>query len=142
MDRQKNLIQQEKIIKKYEYMFELRHATPVIYPIKFGFECEEGWYRLIDEILYKLNSEDPEKTCRIFQIKEKFGGLKIYLDKYPSNLDSTSANELMFSYDKQSYKICEVCGDPGTLCIRSGWYQTLCDKHRLERHGLVTNDIP
>ena len=51
----------------------------------------------------------------IFQIKEKFGGLRFY---------STVG---MGDIEDQSYFICEECGKPGTL-RDTGWWKTLCDE--------------
>jgi hypothetical protein len=58
------------------------------------------------------------------QIKEKFGGLRIYFsggDDYVSGVIGMA--------EDMSYKLCEVCGNKGNA-NKSGWIATLCDEHR------------
>ena len=52
---------------------------------------------------------------RIYQIKEKFGGLRFYTDE---DLDDI---------EDESYTICEECGEPGKP-RPGGWIKTRCDK--------------
>jgi hypothetical protein len=57
------------------------------------------------------------------QVKEKFGGLRIYTDVYDEEVD-----KVLMSLEIDSFNICEVCGDAGKL--RGGsWYRTLCEDH-------------
>ena len=49
----------------------------------FGFECGRGWYPLIYELLDKLqnivDSDDRFADVQVTQVKEKWGGLRVYL---------------------------------------------------------------
>lgn len=60
------------------------------------------------------------------QVKEKFGGLRFYVD---------SATDEHYNYinfaESMSYKICEKCGKPGTY-YPFGWHHVACDDHASE----------
>lgn len=98
----------------------------------FGFECGEGWYSLIYELLDKIqaivNNNPDYKDLRVVQIKEKFAGLRVYL-----NYDSKEVDDLIDEYEKRSYETCEICGEFGKERDIGHWYKTLCDKHFEER---------
>jgi hypothetical protein len=34
--------------------------------------------------------------------------------------------------EQEAAKTCELCGEEGKLCIRNGWYKTLCPPHAKE----------
>lgn len=99
-------------------------------PYGFPCECGDGWFELIYELcdklneLYLQNNVDPAEI-QILQIKEKYGGLRFYTGGL---IDG--GHDIIYTYEEQSYEICEVCGKPGK--IRDGrWIQTLCNEHAL-----------
>lgn len=65
-----------EIINKYPWMFELMKDRR--YPISYGFQCNDGWFDVLDECFKKFAEIDKNKEIIIFQVKEKFGGLRIY----------------------------------------------------------------
>jgi len=83
----------------------------------------------LDAITQLQNSikklEETEATLPKFvQIKEKFGGIRIYYsggDDYINGVISLA--------DEMSYKICEVCGNSGKP-NKGGWITTLCNNCR------------
>jgi len=78
----------------------------------------QGWASILKPILEQAVKED----AHIAQVKEKFGGLRIYA--------YDGSDELMNMIDvaeNASYKICEYCGEPGVPRAGS-WTKTLCDK--------------
>ena len=84
-----------------------------------------GWYQLIVDCDAELAAIDP--GYQILQIKEKFGGLRYYIQ--PSGSDQAIAdqlNEITTRYEKLAQETCEDTGRPGVL-MRSigGWYRTL-----------------
>jgi len=81
----------------------------------------EGWAPLIHEVFDYM--EKNRVHSKIVQVKEKWGGLRIYTDVIHEGLD-----EKIRSMEKKSFTICEVCGEPGAL-RGGGWYRTLCDTH-------------
>lgn len=94
----------------------------------------KGWAPLIHELFDRL----PEfsKTIKIIQVKEKWGGLRIYTDVYLESLE-----KLIEDLERRSFKICETCGNPGVL-RQGGWYLTLCDEHANGREPLNENNLP
>jgi hypothetical protein len=93
-------------------------------------ECREGWNQLIDDLCTELDNRFVQVKVR--QIKEKFGGLRFYVDLLPDPYEVTdAAQKVIWEYEDKSYHVCEVCGEPGKLHAK-GWYQTLCDKHLQE----------
>jgi len=81
----------------------------------------KGWSSLINEVFDYM--EQNKTHSKIIQVKEKWGGLRIYTDVIDDNLDKK-----IIEVEKRSFTMCETCGSPGAL--RGGsWYQTLCDAH-------------
>jgi hypothetical protein len=76
-----------------------------------------GWAPLIDAIYDRL----PE-DAHVLQVKEKWGGLRFYVDGTKELLDFIDEMEA------RSLEICEVCGQPGRP-REGGWVRTLCDEH-------------
>jgi hypothetical protein len=76
----------------------------------------------IDEAKAKLDVETL-KVPVASQIKEKFGGLRFYVN---------GATDKHWSYisfaESMSYSTCEECGAPGKR-YTDGWHKTLCDIH-------------
>ena len=83
----------------------------------------DGWVPLLDKLLEELCLLGLDPSKDIAQIKEKFGGLRFYLDVQPNG-----AEDLIRKAEIESYSICEVCGAPGCL-MDGGWLKTLCEKH-------------
>ena len=95
----------------------------------FGFECDEGWWPLIiecfDKIQFLLDEKYPKlkKTFLIVQVKEKFGGLRIYC-----NYDNDEIDSLIDEACEKAEQTCEVCGQPGKMQSKYHWMKTICDK--------------
>ena len=87
----------------------------------YFFEVDCGWYPLIKDLIQDLIDLGWNKE--ICQIKEKFGGLRFYI-----NSGSPEIHARISKAESDSYKICEVCGNPGEVRGKS-WLQTLCDEH-------------
>ena len=100
-------------------------------PIKDSkfFQCGNGWFPLIKDLITDLIELGWDKqTC---QVKEKFGGLRFYI-----NGASEEIYKRIQTAEDLSYETCETCGEKGEL--RSvGWYKTLCNKHHEERKSNI-----
>lgn len=119
----------KKLIKKFPRMFRGVNKSPRESLMCFGFECGDGWYNLIKNLCKKLEKIDPD--IEVFQVKEKFGGLRFY---FAPAWDE--AFDIATKAEQQSYKICEKCGKPGRLRDdKDGrvWLKTLCDKCNKEK---------
>jgi hypothetical protein len=106
-----------------EYKIEDYHSTG------------KGWFKLVKPVLeavdkynrdFKENIYNDNKI-KIVDIKEKFGGLRIYLSYYLPELEI-----LIDKVEELSYKTCEGCGTMNNVIIEqtNGWYKTLCDSCR------------
>lgn len=84
-----------------------------------------GWLGLIKELIEEAIKLGWDR--QVCQIKEKFGGLRFYINGAPDEV-----HKLIREAENRSYEICEVCGELGEL-RQVGWYKTLCDKHNAER---------
>lgn len=77
---------------------------------------------VIDEAKAKMD-EEASKVPVAVQVKEKFGGLRFYVQ---------AATDKHYNYisfaESMSYKTCEECGAPGKT-YTDGWHMTLCDIH-------------
>jgi hypothetical protein len=79
--------------------------------------CEKGWWHLIAMCDKELSAIDPDYT--VFQIKEKFGGLRYYYS--PSNPElRKNMDEVILKYEKICSMTCEKTGKHGYLMI-NGW---------------------
>lgn len=85
----------------------------------FGVECGEGWKSIYEPLLARAR----EEGAAVAQVKEKFGGLRFYVDGASDEL-----YELIRAAEARSFETCEVCGKPGER-RRGGWIKTLCDDH-------------
>ena len=90
-------------------------------------ECDDGWLQIIADLIAELIAAGWDK--QICQIKEKFGGLRFYI-----NSGSEEIHDIISKYESLSYETCEVCGEAGELRKDTGWkggmwYKTMCDKH-------------
>lgn len=90
------------------------------------FDVNNGWFPLIKELIEDLIALGWNKqTC---QVKEKFGSMRFYI-----NEGSDEIFDRITKAERDSYEICETCGEKGELRKDLGWISTLCDKHYLER---------
>lgn len=79
-----------------------------------------GWALLVHKI-FDEHKNYPHIT--IDQVKEKWGGLRVYTAPMHEDFD-----KFVIGVEHESFHVCEVCGKEGQL--RNGhWYNTLCDDH-------------
>jgi len=104
----------------YEYL-KKRMDKNSIYISEFTLS---GWKEIIIELTNKLEKIDPD--FKIHQIKEKFGGLRVYVEIKKS----TDAYELINIAEQKSLSTCMLCGEKGSRRkTSSGWIATFCDEH-------------
>jgi len=76
----------------------------------------------IDDAKVRMD-EEAAKVPVAVQVKEKFGGLRFYVQ---------AATDKHYKYitfaESMSYRTCEECGAPGKT-YTDGWHTTLCDVH-------------
>lgn len=90
----------------------------------------KGWASLVKV----LDAETERIEATVYQVKEKFGGLRYYADP-PNNLDEKKREmfyHLVQAAEYLSFYMCEVCGEPGYRQQPKFWIKTLCEKHGKE----------
>lgn len=87
-----------------------------------GYYLPDGWADLVYDLHNAILENDPD--YQIVQVKEKFGGLRFYVNQPISDMSKSLISEA----EKSSFEICQDCGATGSLRKR-GWWATLCDKH-------------
>jgi hypothetical protein len=95
------------------------------------FEVSLGWNLLIKNLIQDLIILGWDKE--VIQVKEKFGGLRFYINEGTSEIHQRIAKA-----ELESMKICEVTGKPGKLRNDIGWYRTLCDE---EYNKIISKNI-
>lgn len=178
----------KKLCTRYPVIFQDRHGDPKNTAMVWGFECGDGWYKIIDHLCslitahqnslvhnrtgdeefnsilaqlkagnstpfdeyYKTFSpeyreqrkkqmleEGPRELKEIFpivavQVKEKFGGLRFYID----GGDETVHSYINFA-ESLSYHTCEFCGSNQDIGqTTSGWITTMCKNCATTRNSL------
>lgn len=78
----------------------------------------------------------PEAVPQVVavQVKEKFGGLRFYIN----GGDNTIHSYIEFA-ESMSYRTCEECGAPGQV-YTDGWHVTLCEQHAAEQHRSIEEE--
>jgi hypothetical protein len=129
---------------KYPFLFQNRHKTPMESCMSFGIECSIGWYEILSSLCWEIKQHEENikwqrewqekqgekiekeyQPVQFDQVKEKFGGLRIYFsggDEYVEGLVRMA--------EGFSYKICELCGSNEGRPNKEGWIATLCEKCR------------
>lgn len=115
-----------EIILKYPNLFGEPPFNPMQTLIGFGFECDAGWHPILEELFQKIDKlqKEQELEIKVTQVKEKFGGLRVYVDGATDDV-----YKLINEAEDKASKTCEVCGQPGTL-QRDGWWAVRCEEHK------------
>lgn len=82
----------------------------------------DGWVPLLERMMQDLTALRWNGTFR--QIKEKFGGLRVYTEG-----ETPVQYERILAAERESYRTCEQCGATGDGVRQStrGWIKTLCE---------------
>ena len=119
---------EQRLVERWPRWFntggDVRHTS-----MSLGFLHGDGWFDILwrlCEDLEPLAAEFERKSgCQfeILQVKEKFGGLRVYV-----NDANDAIRQRLEDAQQESLRTCEVCGQPGKRC-EAGWIRTLCDEH-------------
>lgn len=124
----------EKLVEIYPDLFRgnnPRKAFPM-----FGFECGEGWFDLLKDLITELKAicekeasknslGTGDEVCPLLadQVKEKYGTLRFYTNWTNDDIE-TAINKA----EQRSAITCEHCGAKGEVrSLKSYWYVTYCD---------------
>ena len=89
-----------------------------------------GWSQLLDDVFEQVDQiifHYPTASFQFLQIKEKFGGLRIYWqrDGLPRNAADQIA-QIISNADTLSFKTCEICGSFAALGSNGQTYMVRC----------------
>lgn len=113
-----------------------------------GADIGPGWFDLVAQLADDL----AELSCHsaAVQVKEKFGGLRFYVDvrhdnSCPSLYPDTSVMECptykrIVSAERESYDTCEMCSSPGEIRT-GGWLRVLCDSCHASKRSRWSDEI-
>ena len=136
-----NKLLDDYLCKKYPKIFSERNKSMKETCMCWGFECDEGWFTLIDNLCqaiqfridnpgYNQDGEIEIQQVVALQVKEKYGTLRFY---FAGGNDEIRGMVSIAEY--LSGSICEVCGKMDeTIGKTKGWIKTICfecsDKNR------------
>lgn len=103
-------------------MDRLEHIFPKLYATCY-FECGSGWFEILRSMSEKL---DP-LGVQIGTVKEKFGGLRVYLEAGYEGDDWDYINSIISETESRSWRTCEECGEPGIRRVDRSWVKVFCD---------------
>jgi NADH pyrophosphatase NudC (nudix superfamily) len=130
----------DKILcEKYPKIFRDRNKRMQETCMCWGFSHGDGWYNIIEAACRNIQNHTDWKRKQepyasmseeefdeihqpiAAQVKEKFGGLRFYVD----NADDYTSGVIAMA-ESMSYKTCETCGAPGKQSGK-GWIKTVCE---------------
>jgi len=140
------------LVNRFPRLFRGRHP-------RAWSDLPDGWTGVADRLFNDLDammSDDEAATFEIVQIKEKFGGLRVYWEldgQQTMVIDAISAHSVQHMENsparptalfgrvrervrqaaQQAATTCQKCGSEGATATRSGWVVTLCEACRAKK---------
>lgn len=105
----------------------LTKERPEWFPKPYMYGCGPGWHKLIRETCDKIAALEPP-DFKFVQIKEKFGGLRLYAQGNTGE-KTQEIYQILHDAEDASYCICEECGETEgvqNLAGKYGWLKSLC----------------
>lgn len=119
---------QDKLFADYPLIFAQKDLPMTQTCMCWGIDTGDGWYDLIDTlcatIQHHIDYGEDVPQVEAVQVKEKFGGLRFYINGGDDEIQG-----MIDMAEEMSYRICETCGVPGRP-NDEGWITTLCDSCR------------
>lgn len=117
----------DKVKAKYPLLFKERDLGTLVGP---------GWWPILEDAMVGITGLlelCPGSSCKVQQIKEKFGGLRFYVALTAGQAPSADAfyaavRGYIETAEIRASQSCEACGAPAKLGGKH-WLKTYCDKH-------------
>jgi len=121
---------EQKLYARYPKLFAQKDLPCDVTNMCWGCCVGDGWYDILDALCWSIQNhidykqrENPEyKQVEYAQIKEKFGGLRVYTDG-----NDETVHALIGLAESMANRTCEGCGKKGKNRSWGGWYMTYCD---------------
>lgn len=124
----------EQLMAKYSKLFVQKDWNMQETCMCWGIEVGDGWKYLLDDLCKDLMDYCEEQEIeppQFTQIKEKYGGLRAYLNGAPEGHHRLF--DIASEYENLSERVCEVCGKYGRVRNIGGWYTCYCEEHYQKR---------
>lgn len=119
-------ITEVEIVKKYPTIFREVGMPETQSCMAFGLAVGKGWLPLIDRLCAAIMEQDGHEDVYAVQVKEKFGGLRFYVNSAPS-----AVHDLINAAEDESFQTCEGCGTmEGVETGGKYWIKTYCSACR------------
>lgn len=116
-----------EIIKRYPAVKD----CPEIFLNCISWTVGNGWTPIVNKLLERLIELDP--GVQIIQIKEKFGGLRVYCDNVADDREVRVA-VLVSGFEALADRTCEHCGSTNDVERRGPtWLKTYCKNCHAKR---------
>lgn len=93
----------------------------------------EGWRSIAEALCERLSTaivDEPEAEIALLDMKEKYGGLRLTVSTLGLSEQASDTVGLALELaEARSTRTCELCGEPGRLMQRAGWYVSRCPDH-------------
>lgn len=125
----------ETLLAEYPWLYRGYHKPITETCMCWGFSCDDGWFSLLRRLSRAIQDhleENPHLAdFEVLQVKEKFGARHFYYRGGDEFIEGLVARA-----EATSKTICELTGEPGRLCVKTGplsyWYKTLCKEKAQE----------
>jgi len=104
---------------RYELEDQLKKDFPKLFEGPMYLEICDGWYNILRDLCEEL-ARTPHPP-RFTPIKEKFGVMRVYVDRYDDHIYAA-----INKADHKSATVCEMCGNAGEI-RNTSWVKVLCD---------------
>jgi hypothetical protein len=141
----------KKLCAKYPKIFSQRNLPMTETCMCWGFDCGDGWYWIIDNLCHSIQeyvdsrnegirlrklkmwvngkAEEVEWQVEAVQVKEKWGGLRFYI-----NHGDDYIYGMIWLAEVMSKTTCELCGTHVDVSSTEGnWIKYLCPKCKTKR---------
>ena len=116
---------EELLMTRYPKIFIQKDMSPQDTCMCWGISTGNGWFDLVDKLCSKIQDSvdrNNGEQVEAVQVKEKFGGLRFYV-----NHATDEIYKYIYDAENESLDTCEACGSKENVKqTRRGWISTLC----------------